>query len=460
MFSGYLNLDNGNHLHYVFLYSQRAWNSDPLLIWFNGGPGCSSLDGLLYEHGPFLVEGDGKSFTENPDAWNTVANVLYIEAPAGVGFSYSDSGTYSSNDDLTATDNADAIEVFLTMFPEFTKHDVFLSGESYAGVYVPTLALEIMQRGKKTPINLKGIAIGNGLSSYTLNDNSLMFFAYHHGLLADSLWGSMTTSCCRGAVDANSCNFHNNVALGCMSYVGEAFEIIYSSGLNFYNLYGNCLNSAGSEKYQRDLDSLYRRIPLLSSVRREYKLRSTRSSSVVPCIDSRGATLWLNKPEVMKALHVKMDVGKWKICSSHISYSRTYDTMKPIYEELFNKYKLPALSYNGDTDMACNFLGNEWFVNSLNRPKLKEWQTWSLPGSSQVDGFLMEFDLLKFYTIKGAGHMVPQWRPKQALFILVDFLYQNNKGKKEKLLKEIFTRRQFGLVMGDRLRNQYGYSYQ
>jgi len=420
IFSGYLDPTPTKHLHYVFLYSQHSWKNDPVLVWFNGGPGCSSLDGLLYEHGPFLVNRDGRSFTENPWSWNKVSNVLYIESPVGVGFSYSDDNNYHMNDEKTAIDNANALDHFLQKFPEFIHNDLYLSGESYAGVYVPMLALEIMRRGAKTKVKLKGFAVGNGLASYRLNDNSLMFFAYNHGLIPETLWDSLTNFCCNGVASSKDCEFHSNPAPNCKQHVSKAMAAVYSSGVNFYNLYGECLSSSA---YQKSLDNIFTDLDMKQYQKSHLRLQKARN---VPCIDSRGATIWLRKKEVRDALHVHHVPWRWEICSSVLSYSRQKHSMQDVYQELFQVYKLPGISYNGDTDMACNFLGNEWFANSLGRQVTKEWHHWSVPNSPQVAGFNMEFDLLKFYTVKGAGHMVPQWAPEESMYILIDLLYGNN----------------------------------
>lgn len=77
-------------MHYFFFPSQLASKTDPLLFWFNGGPGCSSLLGALYEHGPFLVNDAFGLIANNPYAWNKKVNVVYIESPSEVGFSYMD----------------------------------------------------------------------------------------------------------------------------------------------------------------------------------------------------------------------------------------------------------------------------------------------------------------------------------------------------------------------------------
>ena len=94
-------------------------------------------------------------------------NMLYIESPVGVGFSYSETGDYKCDDDRTATENLAAVESFFGMFPEFSKNKFFITGESYAGVYVPTLAEAIVnaeKAGTYTGAPLTGIAVGNGCS--------------------------------------------------------------------------------------------------------------------------------------------------------------------------------------------------------------------------------------------------------------------------------------------------------
>ncbi len=86
MYGGYLNLTATKAFHYLFLESQSDTNKDPLIVWLNGGPGCSSLLGAFYENGPFLFNTDKEGFQAgmNPYAWNKYANILYLESPGGV----------------------------------------------------------------------------------------------------------------------------------------------------------------------------------------------------------------------------------------------------------------------------------------------------------------------------------------------------------------------------------------
>ncbi|GFV17667.1 serine carboxypeptidase ctsa-4.1 [Trichonephila clavipes] len=149
-YSGYLNASNNKYFHYWFFESQRSPSEDPLLLWMNGGPGCSSLDGLFTELGPLHVTDDGKKLFNNPYAWNRVANVIFLETPAGVGFSYSDNEKYATDDDTVSRDNYEALLHFFEKFPQFKKNEFYVTGESYGGIYVPTLSVQIL----KGPANI------------------------------------------------------------------------------------------------------------------------------------------------------------------------------------------------------------------------------------------------------------------------------------------------------------------
>jgi carboxypeptidase C (cathepsin A) len=133
-FSGYLDVGAGKHLHYWLAQSEGEESGnpakDPLVFWFNGGPGCSSLDGYFYEHGPMHVIEPVQNTTGvpplylNPNRWNRVANVVFLESPAGVGFSYAETpaGTIH-NDTSTAEDAYTALTQFFEGFPEYKTNE-------------------------------------------------------------------------------------------------------------------------------------------------------------------------------------------------------------------------------------------------------------------------------------------------------------------------------------------------
>nr|KAF6329790.1 cathepsin A [Myotis myotis] len=376
-YSGYLRGSGSKHLHYWFVESQKDPKSSPVVLWLNGGPGCSSLDGFLTEHGPFLVQPDGVTLEYNPYSWNLIANVLYLESPAGVGFSYSKDKFYATNDTEVAQSNFEALQDFFRLFPEYKDNELFLTGESYAGIYIPTLAVLVMQ---DPSMNLQGLAVGNGLSSYEQNDNSLVYFAYYHGLLGNRLWSSLQTHCC----SQNKCNFYDNKDQECVNSLQEVSHIVASSGLNIYNLYA-------------------------------------------PCTNTTAASTYLNNPFVRKALHIPEQLPGWDMCNFlvNIQYRRLYQSMDSQYLKLLGAQKYRILLYNGDVDMACNFLGDEWFVDSLNQKMEVQRRPWLVKygdSGEQIAGFVKEFSNIAFLTIKGAGHMVPTDKPQAALTMFSRFL--------------------------------------
>jgi len=105
------------------------------------------------------------NFGINPYAWNKKANLLYITSPGGVGFSTTKAASLKADDGTVALDNYKALLAFFNKFPNLKKNELYLTGESYAGIYVPYLANEILKRNKlpnrEMTINLKGIMINN-----------------------------------------------------------------------------------------------------------------------------------------------------------------------------------------------------------------------------------------------------------------------------------------------------------
>jgi cathepsin A (carboxypeptidase C) len=141
MYSGYLTVSETKRLHYVFAESQNDPANDPIVIWFNGGPGCSSMLGFMQENGPRIID-DGETYIKsNPEAWTKRANVMWLESPAGVGWSVGETEQDRvTNDTQTSEDALLAVKSWFGKFPEYLNNELYLSGESYAGIYVPYLA--------------------------------------------------------------------------------------------------------------------------------------------------------------------------------------------------------------------------------------------------------------------------------------------------------------------------------
>ena len=194
LYSGYLSASPVKHFHYMFNLAHEDPDHKPLVLWFNGGPGCSSLDGWSSEHGPMQLDDDGK-FNMNEYSWHRAANMLYIESPGDVGYSYIDSKLdyeLEINDDIAAKDNLNALLDFFDKFPSFKGKDFYISGESYPGIYVPTLVYQVINYNKAVveskKINLKGILVGNGVADWNYDTTYAMIdFAFTHHLTSYEL---------------------------------------------------------------------------------------------------------------------------------------------------------------------------------------------------------------------------------------------------------------------------------
>lgn len=432
-FSGYLNADEKTKqkkfLHYWFVESQSNPGKDPVILWLNGGPGCSSLGGLFTELGPFSVNNDGETLKLNDYSWNKVANVLFLESPSGVGFSYSKNLLNVHTDDRTAQENYLALKSFMVKFPQYKNNSLYLSGESYAGVYLPTLGVLV---DADEELNLKGVAIGNGYFDVAKLRDSLILFSYYHGLVGKTTWDDVSKHCCRGnAPTRESCAFGGpESSYRCSIAIAEVSSVLGGSGLNPYNLYGKCLSTSSyglssKEIVDRHMMSLVINSTLMNETPfHVFDARETTLSLEPPCFDDRNLIKYLNSKEVRKAIHVPREVQSWDTCSMIayvIKYPKLDGGLAPQMKSLISsKRNLAMLVYNGDVDTVCNFLGDEWFVDDLGRDVVKDYSIWKV--NNQVAGFVKHYDGITFATVRGSGHMVPGDRPQEALAMIKAFL--------------------------------------
>jgi cathepsin A (carboxypeptidase C) len=253
MWSGYLALPQTTTkaLHYVFVTSQKAPTTDPVVIWFNGGPGCSSMLGWAQEHGPYAMENGETTFHYNDYSWNMEANVLYIESPGGVGYSTCSGRTECTfDDDISAKDNLNAVLYFFeTLFPEFQSNDLYISGESYAGIYVPFLVDQIaIYTASALPSdykpNLKGFMVGNGCTNWSVDCTpAYMEMGYWHGLYDDDLYATIVDNKCEEQFERF---FQGPYTPECFQAYGRFNQL--TSNVNVYDVYGICYQTGTSAK--------------------------------------------------------------------------------------------------------------------------------------------------------------------------------------------------------------------
>lgn len=231
LFAGYITVDKdaGRALFYTFVESAGLPESDPVVLWLNGGPGCSSLaGGFLSELGPFFPTPAGKALSANAYSWHRVANMIYLDSPAFVGYSYSNSSEdLIVGDKRTARDARVFLLGFFERFPHLKANVFWLSGESYAGHYVPNLALEIVKGNKAAKsaaaeaggsgdssasgrpprmlredrsrprgiINLKGFLVGNAWTDATFDNKGALNYWHSHGLISFAARDGVEESC-------------------------------------------------------------------------------------------------------------------------------------------------------------------------------------------------------------------------------------------------------------------------
>ena len=159
--SGIMNLGMDDMFFWLFRSRNNA-SSVPLVLWLNGVPGCATELSIFYENGPFTIN-DDLTLKRNNYSWNENSNLLYVDQPVGTGFSRAlDPLHYAWNEKMIAETLYKFLLKFMMNYPEFKGRPLYITGESYAGHYIPAFANYILQN-PFSDFNLKGIAIGNGI---------------------------------------------------------------------------------------------------------------------------------------------------------------------------------------------------------------------------------------------------------------------------------------------------------
>jgi cathepsin A (carboxypeptidase C) len=162
---GLIKLDEKEEddIFYWLFPSRNSPDTDPLVLWLTGGPGCSSELAVFVENGPMeLKEGEA---VKKEISWNNKANLLFIDQPIGTGYSRTKGNHHPRTEEEVRQQFGKFILKFYQKFPEFKDRKFFITGESYAGHYIPFIAEHLMDHPKRyrdAGVNLQGVAIGNG----------------------------------------------------------------------------------------------------------------------------------------------------------------------------------------------------------------------------------------------------------------------------------------------------------
>ena len=426
MYSGYISVEsmeeNSSSNLFYWLVESQSTNplKDPLILWLNGGPGCSSLLGLLTEHGPFKVSENGTTLIENIYSWNKNANIIYLETPAGVGFSYG--GSAKTGDNVTCLDNYNFLKGFYVKHPKYIGRDLYLSGESHAGVYIPMLAKAIVEgnnRNRNDNINLKGFFVGNpsGLSPLSYNDGYANFIR-NHGFMDDMQYDAIKHVCKDG-----------NTPKECTAAMLNIAESnLY--GIDPYNIYRPCIGFGPSLKGGCAVtDEIINHQPSSKSSSLFFDVNI--GHTVVPCNNFTNIEHYLNLKSVRKALHVSDTIANvtWTICGFSLNWLYPYNkSLIPlIYEEFGKNYEnIRILVFSGDVDSCVPFIGTRKRIAELGFEPLDTYRKWVVEDDNKVEqiaGYTQSYKpSLTFATVRGAGHMVATDKSKEALELVSRFL--------------------------------------
>ncbi|XP_015063780.1 serine carboxypeptidase-like 34 [Solanum pennellii] len=405
-YAGYVTVNetHGRALFYWFFEATTNSSKKPLLLWLNGGPGCSSIGyGEAEELGPFLTQKNKPELKFNHFTWNKATNLLFLESPVGVGFSYTNTSTdiKELGDTVTAQDSYKFLVNWFRRFPQFKSHKFYIAGESYAGHYVPQLAEQIFDNNKKVKkedrINFKGFMIGNALIDDETDQKGMIDYAWDHAVISDHLYDSIK----------RVCNFSlKPVGDDCDNLLNQYFAVYKI--LDMYSLYApNCVNSNFSTLPNS-----------LSTIDGWLK----RPLGYDPCLSDYTET-YMNRPDVQAALHANITKipYPWTHCSNNISFwSDAPFSMLPTIKKLIDS-GLRVWIYSGDTDGRIPVTSTRLTLKKLGLKITEDWTPW-YTNNKQVGGWTVGYDGLYFVTIRGAGHQVPTFKPKQALQLVRHFL--------------------------------------
>lgn len=386
--SGYLTVDKDFDSNLFFWYfPKRGENAEkaPLVLWLQGGPGASSLFGLFTENGPYKFN-KGK-LDHRYHSWTKYFNVIYIDNPVGVGFSYtSKTEGYATDQTRIGKNLHEALRQFLILFPDLQKNKVILSGESYAGKYVPALAQTIINHPEISPkINIYGLFIGNPFISpeHMLQYNE---YLYSHGLLDKNGMQILKKREDRIKVLIKSKQWYKAADL----FADTFFEGKSHRNTLFHELTG--------------LDQHYH---ILKDQNTEIHYED-----------------FLDHKSVRNALHVgsrKFNRGMDSLVFNHLKED-VMKSMKPTLEEVLKHYRV--LIYTGQLDIICPYYLQENVLLHLAWDGSLEYynsERKAFHWNRSLAGYYKTAKTLTDFMMRNSGHMVPADKPQWALGLLRRF---------------------------------------
>ncbi|CAA0812854.1 Serine carboxypeptidase-like 45 [Striga hermonthica] len=380
-FSGYIAVGEkpARSLFYYFVEAETEAASKPLVLWLNGET----------DYCGYIL---------------TAANMLYLESPAGVGFSYSANSSFYEyvDDEMTARDNLAFLENWIEKYPEFKNREFYITGESYGGHYVPQLANLIIQ--SKAKLNLKGIAIGNPLLEFNTDFNSRAEYLWSHGLISDFSYNQFTFVCNYSQIRRQAVT--KTLTPECSRVIKQVSSEI----------------SRFVDTYDVTLDVCLSSVVLQSEVLN--KLQDEPKIDV--CVEDE-TDVYLNRIDVQTALHARLfGVKRWSICSDVLQYNmQNLETPTIGILGSLVKSNIRVLVYSGDQDSVLPLISTRTLVHGLAKDlglnTTQPYRAWF--EGRQVAGWTQAYgEYLSFATIRGASHEAPFSQPERSLVLFGSFV--------------------------------------
>lgn len=370
----------------------------------NGGPGCSSMDGLFLELGPLRLDGEKMdSIKINPYSWHNVANLLFIDQPVGTGLSYTTRDGYASSDEIINNHFYNFLLAFFNLHDRYvTKKEnqkrsrqLFISGESHAGHYIPSMAAYILGKNSKISkndlfIDLKGIAMGNPWSD-PANQYDVSEFAHGFGLITDGQKNRLKEldQECKNLLKEGK--YSNKVCFSLLDSVVDATAV------------------SGSHKV------------LMYDAR-----RFVHSTHIFPP-GHEAVEKYLNRADVRSAIHATSSSQKYVECADPPFNALSHQDGKGVTNELAQilNADLKVFIYSGQYDIICNHIGTEKMLAYLAWSGQVEWLSVQ-PGvwvvEKQPAGYIKTMKNLQYLLVLDSGHMVPMDLPKISLQMISNFI--------------------------------------
>ncbi|KAI0005105.1 alpha/beta-hydrolase [Russula compacta] len=391
IYAGHLNADPdaarlpdttvASHLYFVLIKPRRTADRERIIFWFNGGPGCSSFDGLMMEIGPWRVDGNG-GFKVVEGGWEEYTTMVYIDQPAGTGFSYASTDRYAHGLPEASVQFLEFLRNFYSVFPEYRTMDTYFAGESFAGQYIPYFSEAVLNSSLGVP--LRGSAIGNGWIDARRQYPSYLDYAVKHGLVEPG-----TVQYGRGKQATDDC-------LALLSEIeGEPIQVDFCEAV--------------MQLVVNDPDGADQEAGLCLNV---YDVRL--KDEIPSCglnwpYDLKNITSYLQRPDVVNALHAQAKSEAWLECQSRV-HGQISQKKAPSAVTVLPRVleKIPVLLFAGDQDLICNYLGQESLIQSLTWNGGTglgevETQTWTV--SDTPAGTWVSSRNLTYVKIFNASHM-------------------------------------------------------